>query len=100
MSGRADNLVKNRSSDRILVLSKIEGLPSLTSKGLVDDRLFNGGNRLHAIMDPEYGFWSVRYDEGLVPQPLQQRWTSFTRLFDFVSGYFKRRNIEIKEIID
>jgi hypothetical protein len=100
MSGRATNLVKNISKDRILVLKPIEGTDVLSTKGMVDKRLFSRENNIHAIQDPEYGFWSVKYDSGVVPPSFQQRWTSFTKLYNFVEEHYKRRNVEIKEIID
>jgi hypothetical protein len=100
VTGRPTNLVKNKSKDRILVLKPIEGADILNSKGMVDKRLFSRENNLHAIQDEQYGFWSVQYDSGVIPPVFQQRWTSFTKLYDFVSEYYKRRNVEIKEIID
>ena len=100
MSGRETNLVKNKSKDRILVLKPIEGKDPLDNKGMVDKRLFSRENNLHALMDMEYGFWTVQYDSGIIPPAFQQKWTSFTKLYSFVSEYYKRRNVEIKEIID
>src|SRR5215469_16623162 len=98
MPGRDYNLTKNASIDRILKLQAIDGRPQDVS-GKVDPRLFTGENRLHAVMDPEYGHWYLRYEAGFLPSSLQQRWTSFPRLLTFTSEYFKRRNIEIIEII-
>lgn len=100
MSGRDTNLVKNTSKDRTLVLKPIDGKDALSAGGMVDKRLFTGGNNLHAIMDPEYGHWHVEYDSGTIPPAFQQRWTSFSKLQSFVSEYYKRRNVEITEIID
>ena len=100
MTGRADNLVKNTSKDRVLVLKPIEGKDQLNTKGMVDKRLFTRENNLHAVMDPEYGHWHVEYDSGVIPPVFQQRWTSFSKLYNFVSEYYKRRNVQITEIID
>lgn len=100
MSGRETNLTKNTSPDRILVLKPEEGKDTLTSKGTVDNRLFTGDNKLHARMDPEYGHWYIQYEKGNPPPSLQQRWTSFTKLYNHISEYYKRRNIQIVEIID
>lgn len=100
MASTAYNLTKNVSNDRILVLAKIEGTETLDAAGKVDNRLFSGKNRLHAIKDPQTNFWRLQYDSGILSQSLKQEWTSFTRLMSFVEEYFKRRGIEIKEIID
>ena len=100
MTGRADNLVKNASKDRVLVLKPIEGKDTLNTKGMVDKRLFTRENNLHAVMDPEYGHWRVEYDSGIIPPAFQQRWTSFSKLYNFVTEYYKRRNVQITEIIE
>src|ERR1044072_5349874 len=90
---------KMRNSKRIFVLEAIDGKQTNTS-GTVDKRLFTGENNLNAIMDEQTCLWSLRYDAGIVPEPLQQKFTSFKKAKDFVEGYFKRRNVRIKDIID
>lgn len=100
MSGRAGNLVKNMSSDRILVLGPIEGQDPLNGSGMVDKRLLKGGNNLHARKDEDYGHWSVQFESGIVPEVLQQKWTSFPKLYAQVSQYYNKRNIEIKDVTD
>lgn len=97
---RETNLTKNASADRILVLKPIEGLDPKHTSGKVDPRLFTGENKLHARMDPEYGHWFVQYEMGTPALSLQQRWTSFNRLVNHLTEYFKQRNIYIAEIID
>lgn len=98
MSGRETNLTKNSSPDKILVLEPKPGLDPKSGSGMVDKRLFSGANQLHAIMDPEYGHWYLKYDSGIIPQQLQQRWTSFPRLLDYTRSYFEKRDILIKEV--
>ena len=98
MSGRETNLTKNHTPDRIVVLKPLGDVKD--SMGKVDNRLFSGENNLHAKMDLEYGHWYLQYESGSLPQPLQQRWTSFSRMRNFVTDYFKRRNVEIAEIKD
>lgn len=101
MSSRAFNIVKNKSYDRILELAKDDTASGVRdSGGLIDNRLFTGGNRLHAIMDPQTTFWRVQYDAGLPPSPLRQQFTSFSRLLSFVEDYYKKRNIKITKVID
>lgn len=100
MSGRATNLAKNNTYDRILKLRLIEGLTATSTSGSVDKRLFKDENSLHAKMDLEYGHWYVQYEKGTVPPSLQQRWTSFSKMLQYVTEYYKRRNVEIAEITD
>ena len=90
----------HRSADRILELSVIDGKKPLSSSGLIDPRLFNGDQKLHAVMDPQTSLWSFKYSEGILPQPLKGTFTGFTALRKFAEDYFKKRNIEIKEIKD
>lgn len=100
MSGRATNLIKNMSHDRILVLAPMDGLEPTNGAGMIDKRLFKGGNALHAIMDEEYGHWHVQFESGIVPEALQMKWTSFPKLHAYVNQYYNKRNIEIKDVID
>ncbi len=91
---------KMRKDDRVLVLQPKEGLKVKDVSGKVDSRLFTGENRLHAILGPRGTLWSLKYDRGAVPGPLQQKFTTFQTLYDFVKKYLERRNIEITEVID
>lgn len=96
--GNPDNIPKMRSDDRIFVLERTEGTKN--SAGIVDNRLFTDGNKLHAKMDPETTHWALHYEKGLIPPVLQQRFTSWNKCLDFVKTYFERRNVKIKEILD
>jgi hypothetical protein len=91
---------KMRSPDRILVLKTIDDKKPLSSKGLVDARLFTGENKLHAIMDQQTSLWKLKYDQGNVPVPLQCHFTSFAKLKLYAEDYFRKRNIEIIEVKD
>ena len=91
---------KMRSPDRILVLKTIDDKKPLSSKGIVDPRLFTGENKLHAIMDIQTSLWRFKYDQGIVPPPLKCQFTSFTALKKHAEDYFRTRNIEIIEVKD
>lgn len=93
MSNRALNLVKNSSTDRVLVLGKLDDTKPIT--GMMDFT-----NNLHAIMDPQTTFWYLKYDHGILPEPLKQKFTSWSRMLAFVTPYFNRRNIKIEKVID
>jgi hypothetical protein len=89
-----------KGNDRSLVLRPIPGGPGTNSKGLVDSRLFTGGNTLHVILDEQLGLWYLKYDSGKVPGSFEQHFTSFSKALAFVTEYYKKRNIEITEVID
>ena len=91
---------KERKTDRIIELRPIAGKDTMSSSGLVDRRLFNGDNKLHAIMNTRNCNWSLKYEDGGLPGPLKQTFTSFNKLKDHVEKYFQKRNIEITNIID
>jgi len=87
--------VANVSTDRILMLQPSDTPRRVT--GMVDKRLFTGDNKLHAIQDA--GLWFLRYEQGALPRPLQQRWTNFNQLMKFTTTYFNSRNVDVKEVI-
>lgn len=88
---------KNVSPDRIISVKLKKGLTPKSSTGLLDNRLFTGDNRLHAIQDA--GLWYLKYDQGGLPMQLRQRFTNFNLLMKSVTTYFTGRNVEIKEVI-
>jgi hypothetical protein len=88
---------KLKSADRVFILARKEGADVKSTSGAVDNRLFTGENKLHAIMD-EYCLWRLKQDSGVLAQPLRQTFTSFKVLRKYVEDYFKRRNIEVKEV--
>ncbi len=86
-------------TDRLISLSVIDGEAAVSSTGLIDKRLFTGENKLHAIKDPQTCMWSFKYEQGGLPQALKtQRFTSFNALIKYAGDYFRKRNIEIKEV--
>lgn len=92
---------KERKKDRILVLRPKEGEKAKSSTGLIDPRLFTGENKLHAIMDERSRMWYLKYEQGGLPPVLKGiRFTKFDFLLKYVSEYFKKRNIQIVEVID
>lgn len=86
------------TDDRLLVLSPIDGTKPLNSSGIVDNRLFKGGNRLHAIRDPMTSIWRMEYDSGVLPGALQKKFTSMNKLMTYVTNYFAKRNIKIDRV--
>lgn len=90
--------IVNRSNDRIIELVIRDTSKPKNAIGLVDNRLFTGGNKLHAVQDA--GLWHLKYDKGKLPQALEQKFTTFAMLFKVTKNYFDNRNIDIKEVID
>jgi len=89
-----------KSNDRIILLKKMEGKNTLDSKGMVDNRLFSGDNKLHAILDSETGLWSLKFEKGLMPGALDAKFTKFSKVVEKVKEYYDKRNVEIDKIID
>lgn len=87
-----------RSTDRVLVLERID--PKTKDVGMVDPKVFEGKNSLHAVLDPKTAMWFLRYERGIVPGPLRQKFSSFNALKDFTETYLKTKNIKIIEILD
>lgn len=90
---------KMHSDDRVIELTPVDGKKPLSGTGITDARLFTGENKLHAVRD-ETGLWSLKYEQGSIPEVLKQRFTNFNALKDFAERYYKRRNILVKEIVD
>lgn len=99
---RSENIVKKvLNDDRLLVLRPMDGKKPTSSTGLVDPRLFTGDNKLHAKKDSGSCLWYFKYDSGGLPPALKdQMFTSFKALMKYAEDYFRKRNVEIKEVID
>lgn len=91
---------KLRSDDRVFKLCALDDKHPISTSGLIDKRLFTGDNKLHAIKNGQTTLWSLKYDQGGVPEYLRQQFTSFKLLVKVVGEYFAKRNIKIEEIID
>lgn len=91
---------KMRKTDRVLELQPKDGEKVKNSAGLVDTRLWTGGNALHAIQEPDTNLWYCKYEAGMLPDPLKQKFTSFAALKKFVERYFNRRNLNIVKVQD
>lgn len=91
---------KMNSDKRFITLQPMKDKQPLTMLGNVDSRLFTGENQLLAVYDDRDGMWYLRYTVGATPHGLQQRFTLFSNLVDFVREYYKTRNIEIVGVTD
>lgn len=91
---------ENKSHDRILVLEPIEGMRIKDVQGRVDSRLFNGDNKLHCVMDVQSSLWHFKYEDGVLPEPLKQRFTSWSKAKYHADEYYKKRNVQIAKVID
>lgn len=91
---------KMTSSDRVFTIEQIEGEGAKNTLGIVDNRLFKGGNKLHAIKDSQTNLWGFKYENGAVPGALVQKFTSFPKLLKHAEAYFLARGLSIKEDIN
>ncbi len=94
------NSDKMNSSTRYFNLKLSEGTSARTDTGILDKKLFTGDNKLKAEMDQETSLWSLSYENGNIPQTLKQQFTSFSKCKQFADAYFKKRNVEIVEILN
>lgn len=90
---------KLASNDRILVLEAMPGKNARNVAGRVNTTLFTGTNKLHAIRDPQVSLWYFKYDDGVLPESLKCQFTSFPKLLTYARDYYKKRDIQIKEVI-
>jgi hypothetical protein len=95
---KTDNTPINNGNDRLFDLKPMPGKEALSSTGIVDTRLFNGKNRLHAIHDEQTALWSLKQEAGSVPPSLQQRWTSYSALLKHIKSYYATRHVDVFEV--
>lgn len=88
------------SDDRIFIFKPIEGMERLSSTGMIDQRVLNGENRLHAVKEPGTGLWYLRYDKGGIPPALKEKWTSFSTMLKKVTEYYRKRGVMVEEVED
>ena len=91
---------KNRATDIIIELRPKDPKGAKNVLGLTDPRLFTGENKLHAVMDTQTTHWYLKYDSGILPEVLKQRFTGWTPLLNFIKQYYAKRGIEIVNIQD
>lgn len=77
--------VETPSNDRVLLLS------SDKPKG----SHHNFPDRITATT--EGTLWFVKLDKGSPPEPLKQRWTKFSTLFQAVKDYYNKKEIQVTE---
>lgn len=85
------------TNDRLLKITPKEGFNPESSTGLVDNRLFLGDNKLHALLDTQKHLWYLKYDKGGLPEPLKVKFTTYKHLLDYVKSYFDKRNLTVTE---
>lgn len=91
---------KMRATDRVIKLRPIDGEKVRDSAGMVDPGLWSGSNNLHAIQEEDTNLWYLKYENGGIPSPLKQKWTSFKDLMREVERYYQKRGLKVHEVID
>ena len=90
---------ENRKTDITLVLEPIDGRAKDTN-GQLDKRLFDGNNNLHVWQDPQTSLWAFKYDQGIIPGGLKQKFTNYTAALNHAKQYYLKRNVKIIKEID
>lgn len=90
----------NRKSKRELVLELMDNKRPLNSIGQVDPRVFKGGNKVYLVQDVQYMLWYFKYESGIIPGGLNQKFTRFDEALEFAKKYFKSRNLKVVDVID
>ncbi|SRR5258706_15480527 len=93
----------NTSNNKIIVLEKIPGeIYTRSEKGEKEYKYFLTDVPLHAVQDEATSLWTMRYNPpAKLPPALQGlQFTTFTMLRKYAEGYFKKRNIRIKDIVE
>lgn len=94
-------MTETKSRDRVLDLEVIDGEKAKSSTGLVDTRLFTGGQQLLLKMDPQTCLWYFQYsNNGILPPALTGRYTGFKAGLKFAEDYFRKRNVKITQVHD
>lgn len=86
-----------RSTDRVLVLRKID---PKGDTGLIDPAVFEGKNNLHILMDEQTSLWGFKYEKGIVPPVLKNKFTKFGLAYAEALKYLKSKNVEVVEVRD
>lgn len=86
-----------RSNDRILILERTDPKSDL---GLLDPRVFEGKNNLHAVMDTSNCIWNFKYEHGTIPPQLRGKFTSFPEAKRHAEIYFATKSIKIVDVKD
>lgn len=87
-----------RSRDRILVLEKEN--PKEKDGGILDPGVFTGKNALHIKQEALSDLWVFKYDHGVVPPNLRNKYTSFNLAKEQAEIYFKTKKIKIVDVKD
>lgn len=90
---------KMNAPEREIVIRPLDGKKTLDSAGIVDTRLWKGGNSIRALMG-ETGLWYFKYESGILPDALKVQFTSINKLIAFAKDYFSKRNLEVVEVKD
>ena len=88
---------KMLGNDRILKLKQRNPGSTKASAGLIGTEVLKGNNNLHAKYDEAIQLWHLKMEHGEIPQPLRQRFTSFSQLFKVVQTYFDHKDIDVYE---
>lgn len=84
---------------RYLSLKPMDDKKPLASNGNTDPRLFTGENKLKAVRG-DTSLWTMQYEKGMIPPELRNSYTKFSALMTAAQAFYKKRNIDVKEILE
>lgn len=91
---------KMHSTARGLVFQRRPGVSVKNTLGTTDNRLLTGEGTVVIYFDSIVSLWGFRYTHGVMPQPLQNKFTSFSKAKAFAEHYYGRRGLDIIEYKD
>jgi uncharacterized FlgJ-related protein len=89
-----------KSDDRIIELGQIPGQEKITTNSMADPGLLKGTNKLHAVMNPQFGSWKLKYEKGDLPVSLKGNYTTFNLAKEAAQRYFNNKGLEVVKVID
>ena len=67
---------------------------------MADPALYKGGNRLTAVMEPQYMSWRLKLDKGFVPGPINGTYTTFSKALDAATAYYLKQGLKVSRVIE
>lgn len=70
-----------------------------TDKDLASVRIFQlDNNKVIVEKDHQYGFWSIKFEKGRMPDKLTGMYTSFSEAEKAVKSWLDMKNKEVREV--
>lgn len=71
-----------------------------TDKDLASVRTFQlDNNKVIATKEDPYGFWTIKFERGRVPDELSGHFTTFQQAEKMVMAWIAKKNKDVKEVV-